>query len=135
MAGVQVFDRAMCCSTGVCGPDVDPALVQFASDLEWLRGAGHRVDRFNLAQQPVAFAQNAHVRELLTAAGPECLPLVFVDGVLVSQGCYPQRSQWAGWMPAGAGPAGAAVASAPVAVGALPLQILDTACDPGSGCC
>jgi hypothetical protein len=130
MAGVQVFDRAMCCSTGVCGPDVDPALVQFASDLEWLRGAGHRVDRYNLAQQPGAFAHNAHVRELLTAAGPECLPLVFVDGVLVSQGRYPQRSQWAGWMPEGA-----AVASAPVAAAAMPLQILDTACDPGSGCC
>ncbi|MFM7055751.1 MAG: arsenite efflux transporter metallochaperone ArsD [Planctomycetota bacterium] len=130
MAGVQVFDRAMCCSTGVCGPDVDPALVQFASDLEWLRGAGHRVDRFNLAQQPAAFAQHTRVRELLTAAGPACLPLVFVDGALVSQGFYPQRSQLAGWIPAGP-----AVASAPVAAVAGPLQILDTTCDPGSGCC
>lgn len=130
MASVQVFDRAMCCSTGICGPDVDPALVQFASDLEWLRGAGHRVDRFNLAQQPVAFAQNAHVRELLTAAGPECLPLVFVDGALVSRGVYPRRSQLAGWIPARP-----AVAPAPAAAVAIPLQILDTACDPGSGCC
>lgn len=30
---VEVFDPAMCCSTGVCGPSVDPALSQFAGDL------------------------------------------------------------------------------------------------------
>lgn len=130
MSSVQVFDRAMCCSTGVCGPDVDAVLVQFASDLEWFRGAGHRVERFNLAQQPAAFAQNSHVRELLTTAGPECLPLVFVDGALVSRGCYPLRSQLAGWIPAGP-----AVVPAAVAAVAVPLQMLDTVCDPGSGCC
>jgi hypothetical protein len=29
---LDVFDPAMCCSTGVCGPEVDPQLVQFAAD-------------------------------------------------------------------------------------------------------
>jgi arsenite-transporting ATPase len=28
---LQVFDPAMCCSTGVCGPSVDAKLVQFAA--------------------------------------------------------------------------------------------------------
>ena len=28
MAKVQVFDPPMCCSTGVCGPEVDPAAAQ-----------------------------------------------------------------------------------------------------------
>ena len=37
MSKVQVFDPPMCCSTGVCGPEVDPALVRFAADLEWLK--------------------------------------------------------------------------------------------------
>jgi hypothetical protein len=32
MSKVQVFDPPMCCSTGVCGPEVDPALVRFASN-------------------------------------------------------------------------------------------------------
>ena len=27
MPGIQVFDKPLCCSSGVCGPDVDPALV------------------------------------------------------------------------------------------------------------
>ena len=30
------FDPAMCCSTGVCGVDVDPVLAQFAADLKWV---------------------------------------------------------------------------------------------------
>lgn len=138
MSDFQVFDKALCCATGVCGPEVDPALVQFASDLEWLRGQGHRVDRFNLAQQPSAFAQNMHVRELLTTAGPECLPLVFVDGKLVSKGCYPQRTQLAAWTPASLIDAKTEmVASAPLpaAAAAVPLRILEAGCSPGSGCC
>ena len=36
MKTVEVFDPAMCCSTGVCGPSVDPALSRFAADLDWL---------------------------------------------------------------------------------------------------
>ncbi len=55
MSKVQVFDPPMCCATGVCGPEVDPALVRFASDLEWLKSSGVEVERFNLAQQPAAF--------------------------------------------------------------------------------
>jgi len=137
MASVQVFDKALCCATGVCGPDVDPALIQFASDLEWLRGQGHHVDRFNLAQQPSAFVQNRHVRELLATAGPDCLPLVFVEQVLVSRGCYPQRTQLAAWTPAGiTATTEEMVAAAPVpAATAIPLQILEAGCDSRSGCC
>ena len=33
MNKVEVFDPPMCCSTGVCGPSVDPALARFSSDL------------------------------------------------------------------------------------------------------
>ena len=35
---VQVYDPPMCCSSGVCGPNVDPVLPRFAADLEWLKG-------------------------------------------------------------------------------------------------
>jgi hypothetical protein len=55
----------MCCSTGVCGPSINPALPQLAADLEWLKGLGVQVERFNLAQQPAAFRDNAAVREAL----------------------------------------------------------------------
>jgi AhpD family alkylhydroperoxidase len=96
MKTIEVFDPAMCCSTGVCGPSVDPALVRFAADLDWLSGQGVTVERFNLAQQPGAFAERELVSEALRAKGEECLPLVLADGVVVSEGGYPSRAELAG---------------------------------------
>lgn len=94
---VQVFDPPMCCSTGVCGPNVDPVLPRFAADLEWLKGRGVDAERFNLAQQPAAFAGNEVVRSEIAERGMESLPLVLVDGQVVSRGGYPAREQLAEW--------------------------------------
>ena len=41
---IRVFDPAMCCSTGVCGPGVDPELARFASDVDWLQKQGVKVE-------------------------------------------------------------------------------------------
>ena len=37
MKKVEIFDPAMCCSTGVCGPGVDPELTRVASAVYSLR--------------------------------------------------------------------------------------------------
>ncbi len=95
MPKVQVFDPAMCCSTGVCGPVVDPALVRFASDLEWLKESGVEVERFNLSQEPAAFVGNPVVADALRGR-TDALPLVLVDGKIVAQGSYPERDALAG---------------------------------------
>lgn len=97
MTHVQVFDKPMCCSTGVCGPQVDPTLPRFAADLDWLKNQGHAVERFNLAQHPKAFTTNAEVQQMLNADGLECLPLIVVDGKPVSRGEYPSRENLALW--------------------------------------
>ncbi len=90
MAKVQVFDPAMCCSTGVCGPQVDPALARFAADLEWLKTNGAEVERYNLSQERAAFVANAAVTAAMRARD-DALPLLLVDGNIVSQGSYPER--------------------------------------------
>jgi AhpD family alkylhydroperoxidase len=94
---VRVFDPAMCCSTGVCGPSVDPQLVRFAADLDWLKGQGISVQRFNLAQEPGAFAENPAAKYALADAGEAALPLVEVDGEVKSRGVYPSRDELAVW--------------------------------------
>lgn len=33
MSAIQIFDPALCCASGVCGTEVDQALVTFAADL------------------------------------------------------------------------------------------------------
>ena len=87
---IRVFDPALCCSTGVCGPSVDPELARFAADVDWLQKQGVKVERFNLSQQPGVFAETAAVKEAL-ARGTEVLPLVLVDDRIATEGAYPSR--------------------------------------------
>ena len=108
MKKLEIFDPPMCCSSGVCGPKVDPALPRFAGDLEWLKGQGVTVARYNLAQQPMAFVENATVREALEKEDVACLPLLLVDGKIVSRCTYPTREALAGLV--GAQPAAKPVA-------------------------
>ncbi len=85
----------MCCSTGVCGPNVDPALARFGADLKWLQEQGVEAHRFNLAQNPAAFVENDEVKQALTNKGESALPLVLADGRVVASGRYPERAELA----------------------------------------
>jgi hypothetical protein len=87
---IRVFDPAMCCSTGVCGPGVDPELARFASDVDWLQKQGVKVERFNLSQQPAAFAETVVVKQALER-GNNVLPLVLVNDRIAVEGSYPSR--------------------------------------------
>ncbi|MBK9033809.1 MAG: arsenite efflux transporter metallochaperone ArsD [Myxococcales bacterium] len=114
---IRVFDPAMCCATGVCGPGIDPELARFAADVAWLQQQGVAVERFNLAQQPAAFATTPAVKDAL-ARGTEVLPLIMVDDRVAIEGAYPSRDTLAAL-------AGVVVRKLPVAGG----------CAPKSGCC
>ena len=45
---LQVFEPPMCCSTGLCGPAVDPRLVALSADLYWPKHQGVGVYRYPL---------------------------------------------------------------------------------------
>ena len=91
---LEVFEPAMCCSTGVCGPQVDPPLVRFAADANWLKGKGVTVNRYNLGQSPAQFATDPEVLKELTA-DPDVLPILVVDGKIISRRTYPSRADLA----------------------------------------
>ncbi len=116
MTKLEVFDPAMCCSSGVCGPDVDPALVAFAADLKWLASQGVEVQRYNLGQEAQAFVANPAVVKAMET-GVECLPILVADGKVISSGVYPSRDQLARKL---------GIADAPRKT---------SCCAPGSGCC
>lgn len=120
MKHLTVYDPALCCPTGVCGVEVDPVLAQFAADLRWIAEQGVTVARHNLGQEPQAFAADpAVVKEL--EAGLERLPILSVDGTIVSTGMYPSRAQLAQKL------------GLPLATGeAAPAK---ACCNPKSGCC
>jgi Arsenical resistance operon trans-acting repressor ArsD. len=116
---IQVFDPPMCCSTGVCGPSVDPELVRFAADLDWLKRQGVEVERYNLTQQPAAFAGNKVVKAALKKDGNDCLPLTLADGTVVCEGRYPTREMLAGF----------------AGLGVERSQLTNAGAKPDAGCC
>lgn len=97
MKEIRIFDPALCCSTGVCGVDVDQRLVDFSADADWARQQGADLERYNLAQQPLAFASHALAKAFLERAGVDALPLVVVDGEIALTGRYPSRAELAAW--------------------------------------
>jgi hypothetical protein len=115
---VAVFDPALCCATGVCGPGVDPALLQIARDLRWLEAQGATVSRAGLSQEPQAFVANAKVTGLMHAFGDGALPAVLVNDAVLAYGRYPTREE----LVAALTPVDSSSAS-------------DACCTPGSGCC
>jgi len=98
MKKIRVFDPALCCSSGVCGVDVDQQLVTFAADVAWANQNGAQIERFNLAQQPMAFAENAMVKGLLERSGEGALPVTLVDAEVALAGRYPSRDELARWV-------------------------------------
>jgi hypothetical protein len=88
MKTIQVYDPPMCCSTGICGPNIDPDLVNFAAMLSQLGSHGVKIERYNLGQQPMAFVLNSAVNALLEKEGTEVLPIIFLDGEIYIKGRY-----------------------------------------------
>lgn len=97
MSTIQIYDPALCCSTGVCGTDVDQQLVDFSADVDWAKQNGAQIERFNLAQQPMAFAENGTVKAFLERSGAEALPLILVNGDIALAGRYPNRTELTRW--------------------------------------
>lgn len=52
MKRIEVYAPALCCPTGVCGPSVDPELVRFAADLDWLKASRYTRRRALLRMRP-----------------------------------------------------------------------------------
>ena len=97
MTKIDVYDSAMCCSTGVCGVEVDQQLVNFAADVEWVKQQGVTIERFNLGQQPLQFANNTMVKGFLQRSGEASLPLILVNGEVALAGRYPSRDELTRW--------------------------------------
>ncbi|HIW29399.1 MAG TPA: arsenite efflux transporter metallochaperone ArsD [Candidatus Luteococcus avicola] len=128
MAVIRVYEPALCCNTGVCGPDLDQELVTFTADVKALQEQGVDVQRANLASDPSVFAENLVVVNFLKAAGSEGLPLTLVDDVTVLTGRRPSRDELLRY----------AGVSAPDAGERAELPMAGGCCggsDTSSGCC
>lgn len=98
MKTMQIFEPAMCCSTGLCGVSVDPELMRISTVLNTLKQNGITVERFNLTSAPMEFVNNKAVNDFINQFSPEKLPVILVDGTIVISGRYPTNEEFTGWL-------------------------------------
>ena len=82
MKQIQIYDPAMCCTTGVCGPSVNPELLRVATVIESLRKRGASIARYNLASEPQAYVDHPTISALLQQ-DDNILPVTLVNGEVV----------------------------------------------------
>ena len=95
---ITILDPAMCCSTGVCGEEVDDALVQTAANVKWLQELGHEVNRHNVSNDGAAFKNYPLAIEKLQKEGLNSLPYILINDQIAMSGTYPVKSQWKKWI-------------------------------------
>lgn len=96
MKRIEIYDPAMCCSTGVCGPSIDQELLRISTVLNKLANnldSGVKVDRYNLTNNPQAFIDNEAINEMLNKKGVDILPVTIVDGKIVKTKNYPTNDE------------------------------------------
>ena len=94
MKKMIIFDPAMCCSTGVCGPAVNPNLLRVSTVVNSLNKKGIVVERYNLTANPQAFVDNNIINGLLNSDGVEILPVTMLDGEVVKTKQYPTNVEF-----------------------------------------
>ena len=94
MKKMEIYEPAMCCTTGICGVSVDPELLRVAAVIDNLRKAGAKIKRYNLNSAPMKFIDNKKVNEYIQTKGAEGLPIDLVDGEIVLEQKYPSDEEF-----------------------------------------
>ncbi len=92
-ARVEIFDPPMCCPTGMCGPTIDPALLDVNEMVLALQGEGIPVARYQMASHAQAFVNNREVFRLVREKQLAALPITVVNGRVVKVGAYPTLAE------------------------------------------
>ena len=98
-----IYETAMCCSSGVCGPSPDLALVDFQGAVEKIKEWGCEVERYGITQSPKKFRENPDVIKLVQEHQLKALPIVTYNGETVKVGSYPTFDELKSIMQQGAG--------------------------------
>ena len=93
MKKMNIYEPAMCCSTGLCGVSVDPELLRISTVLGNLEKNGVKVERYNLSNAPQEFIKNKDIHALITKSADN-LPAIVVDGEIVITKRYPTNEEF-----------------------------------------
>lgn len=98
MKEIEIFDPAMCCSTGVCGPSIDTELLRMATVINSLKEKGIIIKRHGLSSEPQDFISNKVINDILQKEGAAILPITLVDGAVAKTKEYPTNDELSKWL-------------------------------------
>jgi len=90
---VEIFDPPLCCPTGLCGPTIDPVLLDVNEMVLKLKSQGIAVERYLMTAQPQAFMANPQVFQLIRERQLAALPITVVNGRVIKAGAYPTLAE------------------------------------------
>jgi wyosine [tRNA(Phe)-imidazoG37] synthetase (radical SAM superfamily) len=85
-----IYEGAMCCSTGICGPEPDKVLIEFNETLQKIQ---HEFNEVNVVRVSISFNVNmflekSEIIELVKEQGPEVLPITTINGSIIAKQRY-----------------------------------------------
>ena len=86
-----IYEGAMCCSTGVCGPEPDQILIAFNETVKRLQneyGDHLTIMRASLTFNSLIFLSHPEIARLVKENGPEVLPIMTLNGEIIAKQRY-----------------------------------------------
>ena len=86
-----IYEGAMCCSTGVCGPEPDQELIALNETIKKLHveyNGQLNIIRASLAFNSLMFFTNKEVFQMVKDNGQEILPITAINGEIVARQKY-----------------------------------------------
>jgi hypothetical protein len=85
-----IYEGAMCCSTGICGPEPDKVLIEFNETLKKIQ---HEFNDVNVVRASISFDTNMFLEEneiieLVKEKGPAILPITTINGSIIAKQRY-----------------------------------------------
>ena len=90
-----IYEGAMCCSTGVCGPEPDKELIEFNETLKKINKEFSNLDitRASISSNVKMFLENKEVFQLVKENGKEILPITAINGKIIAKKRYPKLNE------------------------------------------
>ncbi|MCK9197968.1 MAG: arsenic metallochaperone ArsD family protein [Syntrophales bacterium] len=88
---LTIYEGAMCCATGVCGPEPDRELIEFNETLKRLANEYNdslKIMRASLVFNSLLFFANPDIAKLVKENGPSILPITTMNGAIVARQKY-----------------------------------------------
>ena len=128
-----IFETVMCCSSGVCGPNQDLALVGFQDTVEKINQSGFEIERYGITQSPRKFRENPEVIKLVQKHQLKALPIITYNGKIVMFGKYPTLDELKNFIHAEVQPEVTSTQKAILNEGCCPASADESIAD--EGCC